>query len=156
MAVPSENEKVQYGLVAVTAAKGAMGVVRQYDIFFTDNGMAFAVVVSGLRMAAGVAGAAGFGAIGGAVAGSKMKSGAGKMREQFQGLTIPQILALNEKSAYVAYSEIVQISLKRGLTGISKMDIVVPDGKYHCEFSKDQFEVANSAIIEKLATKIKE
>jgi len=42
------------------------------------------------------------------------------------------------------------------LTGISKMDIFFADGKYHCEFSKDQFEVANAAISDKLAAKIKD
>lgn len=156
MSLPTENEKIQYGLINVQAAKGAMGVVRVYDIFFTENGIAFAVVVSGLKMAAGVAGAAGFGAIGGVIAGSKVKSGAGQIRDKFQTLSIPQILALNEKSIYLPYSEVIQVSVKKGLTGITKMDIVTPDGKYHCEFSKDQFDIAKTVINEKLAAKIKE
>jgi hypothetical protein len=154
MAQPTEDERVQYGLVGVQAAKGAMGVVRMYDIFFTDKGVAFAVVASGLKMAAGVAGAASFGALGGAIAGGSISSGTVKMREQFQGLKLPQILKLNEKSFYLSYSEISQVAIKKGLTGIGKMDIFTADGKYHCEFSKNQIELANQAVAEKLAAKM--
>lgn len=156
MAEPAENEKIQYGLINVQAKKGTMGVVRQYDIFFAENGIALAVVASGLKVAAGAAGASSFGLIGGVIAGLAHQSGVGKMRDKFQGLTLPQILGLNEKSDYLAYSDIIQVTLKKGLTGISKMEIVVPDGKYQCEFSKDQFDIAKGAIDEKLAAKIKD
>jgi len=156
MAAPSEKEKILYGLVNVQAKMGTMGVVRQYDIFFTENGIVLAVVASGLKVAAGAAGASGFGVIGGLIGGLAHQSGVGKMREKFQGLSLPQILALNEKSDYLTYSEVTQITLKKGLTGISKMEIVVPKGKYQCEFSKDQFEIAKAAINEKLAAKSKD
>jgi hypothetical protein len=154
--VPNENEKILYGLVNVQAKMGTMGVVRQYDIFFTENGIALAVVASGLSVAAGAAGAAGFGLIGALVGDASHQKGVGKMRGKFQGLSLPQILAMNEKSDYLLYSEVTQIALKKGLTGISKMEIVVPKGKYQSEFSKDQFEVAMEAIKEKLAAKSKD
>jgi len=156
MVDPTENERIEYGLVAVAAAKGAMGVVREYDILFTERGIAFAVVKSGLKMAAGVAGAVTFGMIGALVADGAVTRQAGKIREQFKGMSVPQILALNEKSFYLPYTEVTEASLKRGLTGISKMDISIAGGKYHCEFSKDQYEVAQFALTAELAAKIKE
>jgi len=155
MATPTESEQVQYRIMNVRGAKGSMGIERQYDIFFTENGIAFAVTASGLAMAAGAAGAGGFGMVGGLVGSLVKDSKVGKAKEKYQGLSLPQVLALNEKSFYLAYPEVVQVTLKKGMTGISKMDVFISDGKYHCEFSKDQFETANSAIKEKLVTKIK-
>jgi hypothetical protein len=154
MAIPAENETVQYGLLGVKVAKGTMGVPRLCDILFTENGMALVVTASGLKLIAGAAGAGGFGMIGAAVARSKITSDSGKARNQFQGKTIPQMLAMNEKSMYLAYSDIVQVSIKKGLTGIAKMDIFVSDGKYHCEFSKEQFDIANAAVNGKMGIKV--
>lgn len=78
------------------------------------------------------------------------------MREKFRGLTLPQILVLNEKSEYLPYPEVIRATLKKGFTGITKMEIVVPDGRYQCEFSKDQFDIAKVAIDEKLAIQSKD
>lgn len=154
MSIPMENETVQYGLLGVKAAKGTMGVPRLYDILFTENGMAFLVTASGLKLMAGAAGAGGFGMIGAAVAMSKIKNDTGVVRDQFRGKTIPQMIAMNEKSMYMAYSDIVQVSIKKGLMGIAKMDIFVSDGKYHCEFSKEQFDIANAAVNTKMGIKV--
>ena len=153
---PKDDENVQYGLTNVIGQTGMAGIMRQYDIFFTDTGIAFVVIVSGKRMLAGAAGAGGFGAVGGLIAGSSTSSSKVKVREQFNGLTVKQILKLNEKSFFMPYADVKEVRFKKGMTGVGKMKFTFSDGKFETEFSKDQVETATAALAEKLKSKLAE
>lgn len=156
MTEPNEQETIIEVITDVIGQKGATGFQRKYDVIFTENGIAFAVVASGLRMAAQAAAVGGFGALGGAVAGAATQSGAQKIREQFKGLSVKDILKLNEKSFYIPYSDINQIMVKKGLLGIGKMNLELIDGKFQCEYSKNQLENVKAIALKKLAAKMKE
>lgn len=152
MGPPSEDEIVRYVLMNVTGQSGMMGIQRRYDLLFTDNGIAFPVIASGLKMAAAAGLAGGFGAVGGAIAAGSLNGT--KMRDQFQGLTVGQMLDLNEKSFFVPYIDIVSVKVKKGLLGPGRMDLQLADGKFQCEFSKDQLATANAAVAYKLSAKV--
>jgi len=156
MAEPSEHEIILQTITDVVGQKGAAGIQRKYDVIFTENGIAFAVVASGLKMAAQSAAVGGFGALGGAAAGSSVKSGAQKIREQFRDLSVKDILKLNEKSFYVSYSDINQITVKKGLLGVGKMNLELIDGKFQCQYSKNQLEKVKAVASKKLAARMKE
>ena len=142
MVGPGDNEQIKQVLVNVNGQTGMAGVLRKYDVIFTENGMAFAVVVSGLRMALQAGAAGGFGVAGAAAAGAYSSNQ--KVREQFFGLSVKQIIGLNEKSFYVPYSDIVKINVKKGAF-VGKMSLEMTEGKFHCEFTKDQLDVAFQA-----------
>ena len=151
MVEPSNDEKVGVILSNVTGIWGLAGLERQYDIMFADNGVAFVVVASGLKMAARAAGAGAFGAVGAAAAGAF--SGNKSVRKQFEGLTLPEIMRLNEKSFYVPYPDVKQVSVKKG-TLVTKMNFELPEGKFRCQFPKTLYEIAQQAVMSKLATKM--
>ena len=153
MPEPGENEKVDVILSDVTGIWGIAGLERKYDIMFAENGIAFVVVASGLKMMSQVAGAVAFGAVGAAAAGafSSNKS----VRKQFEGLTLQQILKLNDKSFYVPFADVKQVSIKKS-TLVTKMNFELPAGRLRCQFLKSQFETAQQAVQAKLPSKAKE
>jgi hypothetical protein len=152
MRSPGTDEKIRYMLTNVTGQAGMAGVQRRYDVLFTDTGIAFPVIASGLKMAAAAGLAGGFGAVGAAAAHGALNGS--KVRDKFQGLTVRQILELNEKSFFVPYHDVVSIRVKKGLLGVGRMDLQMADGKFQCEFSKDQLQTANAAVAEKLIAKL--
>jgi len=147
---PGENEKVESILTDVTGIWGLVGMERQYDIMFAENGIAFTVVASGLKMAARAAGVQ-FGVVGAVATGAL--TGNKNVRKQFEGLTLREILNLNEKSFYVPYASVKQVSVKKG-TLVAKMNFELPDGRFRCQFSKGQIETAQQAVFARLAAKV--
>ncbi len=145
---PKDDEKIRHVLMNATGQVGMAGIQRQYDILFTETGIAFAVVASGLKMAAksGLVGGLG---LAGAVMSSAMTNDG--VRESFRGLTVPQILALNEKSFFVPYLDVTRVNVKKGMMGGGKMEMAIPAGKFQCMFTKDQLETVQAAVSEKLA-----
>lgn len=149
---PKEDDAVRFVLMNVTGQTGMAGVQRRYDVLFTDTGIAFPVIASGLKMAAAAGLAGGFGAVGGALAAGSLKGT--KVRDKFQGLSVKQILELNDKSFFVPYIDITEVKVKKSLLGLGRMDLQMANGKFQCEFSKDQLPTANAAVAEKLGAKV--
>lgn len=73
-----------------------------------------------------------------------------KLRESYRGLTVKQILEMNEKSFFVPYLDVTRAVVKKGLMGGGRMDLVMPAGKFQCVFSKDQLETVQTAVSEKM------
>jgi hypothetical protein len=151
---PTSNEQVQYVMVNVRAAKGMAGVPRDYDVLFTDNGIVFANIGGGLKSILKTSVGAQFGMVGALAARGSTDKEKQKGRAGLRDLSVKQILETSEKSFYICYTDVQTVTLKKGLTGIGKMSFLTADGKYLCEFPKDQLEVARTAISERLSMKM--
>jgi hypothetical protein len=154
MVGPSESEKVLHVLLNVRAAKGVAGMVRDYDLLFTDNGILFINTAGGFKTLMKSSVGAQFGAVGAVLVRSSIEKDKQKGRNELEGLDLRQMLEQNEKSFYIPYMEVHLVTLKKGLTGIGKMSIQTSDGKYNCEFPKNQIEPARAAVSEKLSAKM--
>lgn len=151
MSGPEKDEKIRYVLVNATGQVGMTGIQRQYDILFTETGIAFAVVASGLKMASKIGLIEGLGAAGALLSGAMTND---KLRNSFRGLTVKQILELNEKNFFVPYLDVTRAVVKKGMLGGGKTDLVLPGGKFQCVFSKDQLEAVLTAVSEKLGAQM--
>lgn len=153
MVGPSDNERVRHVVVNVKAMKGMAGMVRDYDLLFTENGVLFANTAGAWNsVKMGLGGQ--FGVVGALAAQKSMESNKTKGRSELQGLTLGQILEKSDKSFYIPYLEVQAVTFKKGLTGIGKMSFLTPEGKWNCEFPKDQIEAARTAIAESLSAKV--
>ena len=153
-AIPSDNEQIRYAVTNIRAQKGMGGMVRDYDLFFMDNGILFACTAGGLKSVLKASVGAQFGAVGALAARASMDKDKQNGRDEFRGLTAKQILESNDKSFYLSYMDVQSVSLKKGLTGIGKMTIQLPDAKYNGEFPKDRLDPMRTAVTEKLGLKL--
>ncbi|MDW5564084.1 MAG: hypothetical protein SA339_12760 [Methanomassiliicoccus sp.] len=154
VAGPGDSEQIRHVVMNIRAQKGMAGAVRDYDVFFMDNGVLFACTAGSLKSTLKASVGAQFGAVGALAARASMDKDKQNGRAEYQGLTAKQILERNDKSFYLPYLDVQTVTLKKGLTGIGKMSLQVPDGKYNCEFSKDQMDAVKTAVAEKMSAKM--
>jgi hypothetical protein len=69
-----------------------------------------------------------------------------KVSDKFQGLSVKHILEQNEKSFFLPYIDIIGVKVKKSLLGLGRMNLQLMDGKFQCEFSKDQLAAATAAV----------
>jgi hypothetical protein len=154
MEKPTDNEQIRHVMLNVRATKGVTGMVRDYDVLFTDNGIVFANTAGGLKSVLKMSLGAQFGVLGALAVKDSDERDKKKGRGEMQGLSIPQILEQRDRSFFIGYTDVQSVNVKKGLTGIGKMCIQTPDGKYNCEFPKAYLDVARTAVAEKLSTKV--
>ncbi|MCX6652108.1 MAG: PH domain-containing protein [Methanomassiliicoccales archaeon] len=147
MVGPQENEVIEQSLENVDAAKGMAGLQRKYDVFFTNNGIAMLVVEGAAKVGVSAGPATHF--INKAISQKRAEN----TRVGYQGMSLKEMLAKNDKSVYFPYSDVKSISLKKSLMGAA-LTFEVPDSKYNCRFSKEQMGSAERAIADRLAAKV--
>lgn len=154
MTEPGASDQIRHVVFNVKAQKGVAGAVRDYDLLFMDNGILFACTAGALKSVLKASVGAQFGAVGAVLAQGSMEKDKQNGRGGLQGLTAKQILEKNDKSFYLPYMDIQTVTLKKGLTGIGKMSFHLLEGKYNCEFTKEQMDTARAAIAFKLSARM--
>lgn len=153
----SENERVLHTLLDVKGGKRMWGEgiknLKDYDVFFTENGIAFVNNIGSKKRGFIVGFTAAFGAIGALAGQAALEKSKEKARNELQGLTLKEILERNKDSFFLPYDDVrsLRVRAERGTRG--RMLIQRDDAVYAYVFPKKQMEVLNMAVSEKLATK---
>jgi hypothetical protein len=160
MAGISDNERVLHTLYDVRAgkmiSKSMTGMTRDYDLFFTENGIAFVNTVSGLKGHTIRAVGAQFGIVGALVKAATVDKAKNKQRTELQGLNLKETLGKSKDSFFLPYDEVRTVKIKQGFGAASRMRIQNMDVSYELLFPKAQMDSVNAAISDRLGTKIVE
>jgi hypothetical protein len=153
----SENERVLYTLLDVKGGKrmwgGGIKSSKDYDVFFTENGIAFVNNIGSKKRGFIMGFTAAFGAIGALAGQAALNKSKEKARNELQGLTLKEILERNKDSFYLPYNDVRSLKVRTERGSRSRMLIQRDDAMYAYVFPKKQMEVLNTAISDKLATK---
>jgi hypothetical protein len=139
------------------------GIVREYDIIFTDKGILFILVAGawkvGVRdgLAAGVAGGLG-GAVGSGISHAiwatlrnSLGQSKNKIREQYYRMDVKEMLSANEYNLYFPHSAITKVTVKKKLMGQGGMNIETVDSKVQTEFPKELLDSVRSTVSVRLS-----
>ena len=136
----SENEKVLHTLCDVRAgkmiSKSMTGMTREYDMFFTDNGIAFVNTMSALKSQTIRGVGSQFGIIGALAKKKAADMAKDKGRDEFKGLNLKEILEKSEHSFFVPYEEVKSVKMKPGIGTAAVMRIHKEDVSYELMFPK--------------------
>jgi hypothetical protein len=151
---PTPGERIIARLTGVLAQNSKQGLPAEYDLFFTENGIIFAVIKGSFKNAAATMSYGIGGAIGGVFVASSA-SAASKTRSQFDDLTAAEIFGQNKKNIYIPYAAITRISFRTNLPGSKEMRIWKNKWNVQCEIQQEQFQTAWNVASVKLNSVMK-
>jgi hypothetical protein len=143
---PVEGERIQGIVYGAEGRIGRLGLVKTYDLIFTDRRLVGAVVAK--TGAARVIGGSLGGAIGGAIAAAVSKSGADNRRASYTGMPLDNIVASDKANFTTPYTSIENARVKGVITKYLHMHVAGKKALF--KVPKQQLDAARSLIASRL------